>query len=191
MKRKIPIMLLATVALAMAFASSAKAVAQIGIYGYVDKVQYAYGEKGKLTIFIVNEGTDPLILQNITIRYPWNAIIPWEGNYTVKDIDEVISVDGNKTYTFDFTVPNDRGAFSSAYDYSEIGVNVVTDKTPGNEKIPISIANPPVNMAVQDMSTLVTLITVQILIAIIAAVIIAAAVFLSGRRPGVTWQKEE
>lgn len=191
LKRKILTLLLATGVLALIFTPSVKATASFGIYGYTDKIQYEYGETGELKIWIINDGTDPLILHNITIRYPWNDILPWEGNDTMKEIDEAISVKANRTFSFEFKVPDDRGVLSSPLSYSSIEVAVVTDKVDDTEHIPLIITNPPVNMEVQDMDNLVTLITVQIIIAIIAAIIIAAAVFLSGRKPGVTWQKEE
>jgi hypothetical protein len=191
LKGKLSAIVFATLIMALAFAP-VEAVARVGIYGYVDQVQYAYGEGGRLKIWIMNEGTEALILHNITIIYPWNAVLPWEGNQTLKGIDAVVPVGGNKTYEFEFTVPNDRGALAYAYGSSSIVVRAVTDKTPPRSAdIPMSISNAPVTMTLQDMNNLVTLLTVQIVIAIIAAIIIAAAVFLSGRRPGVTWQKEE
>ena len=191
LKGKILTLLLTVVVLALIFSPSVKALARIRIYGYVDKVQYTYGENGKLKIWILNEGTEPVILHNITVKYPWNAILPWEGNETLKEIDEVIPIGGNGTYSFDFAVPDDRGVLSYNFGIPEIEVTVVTDKVTDDRDIILNIVNPPVNTILQDMDNLVTLITVQIIIAIIAAIIIAAAVFLSGRRPRVTWQKEE
>ncbi len=179
------------VALTLLLAVPVQAFPDIGIYGYVDKTQYGYGEAGKLKVWVLNTGTDPLILHNITVYYPWHMVLPWEGNFSLLDIDEVIPVGGNKSYTFDFTVPDDRGMLSSAYGTSEINVLVVTDKRVENDDIPMSIANPPVSMALHNMDNLIILITVLIIVAIIAAIIIAAAVFLSGRRPATTWTKEE
>lgn len=190
-KGKLSALLFATLVAALIFAPSVQAVARVGIYGYVDKVQYGYGEGGKLNIWIMNEGTEPLILHNVTVVYPWNAVLPWEGSETLEDIDEVIPVGGNLTYEFEFTVPADRGALAFAYGSSAVVVRAMTDKTPPrSEDIPMSISNAPVTMALKDMNTLVSLFTVQIIVAIIAAIIIAAAVFLSGRRPEATWQKE-
>jgi hypothetical protein len=192
LKGKLSVFLFATLVMALMFAPAVDAVARVGIYGYVDKVQYAYGEGGRLKLWIMNEGTEALILHNITVIFPWNAVLPWEGNQTLEGIDEVIPVHGNKTYEFDFTVPDNRGALAYAYSSSPIIVRAVTDKTPPRSAdIPMSINNAPVTMTLKDMNNLLMLVTVQIIVAFIAAIIVAAAVFLSGRRPGVTWQKEE
>lgn len=152
------------------------------IYGYVDKTQYLRGEEGKLKIWIVNEGDEDLILQNITVTYPWNYYLPWEGNDSLKKIGEVILIDGNLTYEFDFTVPSDGRALSSG----NINLYVVTDKYDATRSIPLSVANPPMSFNLENMDNLIILITVQIVVAIIAALIIAAAVFLTGRKPTIT-----
>jgi len=156
-----------------------QALPKANIYGYVDKAQYLRGEEGTLKIWIVNEGTEDLILQNITVTYPWNAYLPWEGNDSLKKIGAVILISGNTTHEFDFTVPSDGRALS----YGAIRVDVVTDEDEPTVNIPISIANPPMSFNLEDMDNLITLITVQIVVAIVAALIIAAAVFLTGRRP--------
>ena len=179
MKEKIALFLLLASTLMASLCVLGQAAPKAETYGYVDKAQYLSGEEGKLKIWIVNEGDDDLILQNITITYPWNSYLPWEGNDSLKKIGAVILIEGNLTYEFDFTVPSDGRALS----YGAITVDVVTDKDDDTAKIPISIANPPVSFNLEDMDNLITLITVQIVVAIIAALIIAAAVFLAGRRP--------
>lgn len=185
MKGKILTLMLVASILALTATPQAKAEARIGIYGYVDKVQYAHGETGQLKIWFLNEGTESLILQNISVEFPWYKILPWEGNITLKEIDEVISVDGNKTYTFDFIVPDDGRVLSSFV--RDIEVTIFVDKiySAVRENIQMNIANPPANMALQEANNLVTLMTVQIIITIIAAIIIAAAIFLSGRKPPI------
>jgi len=187
LKGKTSTLLLATVVLALIFVPLARAqVPQVEIYGYVDKVQYSPGETGELKIWIVNEGDVALIFQNITVVYPWSSYLPWEGNETRKEIGTVISVGGNTTLTFSFTVPNDGRAVTTGPSFS---VNVETDKDDDWESIPMNIANPPWNMAIQGMNNLVTLITVQTIM-IIVAIIIAAA-FLSRCRAGVTSSNKE
>ncbi len=153
----------------------------IAVYGLVDKDQYARGEEGKLTIWIMNTGDEPLILVNITVIYPWYIpALPLEGNETIKLLSEVILVDGNKSYEYSFTVPTDGRAISGS-----VAVWVETDKVSDGGSISLNVASPPLNMKLQDMDNLVTLITVQIIVSILAALIVAAAIFLSGRRPGV------
>jgi len=179
LKEKVALFLLLASTLMASLCVLGQAAPQAEIYGYVDKTQYLSGEEGKLKIWIVNEGDEDLILQNITVTYPWNSYLPWEGNDSQKKIGAVILIEGNTTYEFDFTVPNDGRALV----YGSITVQVVTDKDTDVASIPISIANPPMSYNLEDMDNLITLITVQIVVAIIAALIIAAAVFLTGRRP--------
>ncbi len=168
-----------------AFLGPALAQIQLGIYGHVNKVQYEYGESGKLHLWIVNEGTESVILEDIIVIYPWNAILPWEGNHTVEDLSDAISVGRNRTFTFDFTVPTDIGPLP----WGSISVRVITNEGTFYKQISMSVMMPP--NQVKGMDNLVTLFTVQIIIGIIAAIIIAAAVFLSGRGSGATWQKAE
>ncbi|UCD95796.1 MAG: hypothetical protein JSV35_04595 [Candidatus Bathyarchaeota archaeon] len=163
-----------------AIAPSVFADIDVGIYGYVDDVQYAGGDEGQLMIWIVNEGTEAFILQNLTIIFPWNSVIPWEGNVTEADLDEAISIGKNKTFTFDFTIPDDGRALSYS---SSIRAYVFVDDELHEAVIPMNIANPPYVMAFDEMNNLITLITVQIVITLLAAIIIAAAIFLSGRAP--------
>jgi hypothetical protein len=151
----------------------------VGIYGYVDNIQYTGGDEGQLMIWILNEGTEAFILQNLTIIFPWNNAIPWEGNITEVDLDEAISVGKNKTFTFDFTIPDDGRALS----YSSIRAYAFIDDNLYEAVIPMNIANPPYVMAFDEMNNLITLITVQIVITLLAAIILAAAIFLSGRAP--------
>ena len=186
MLKKKTLTLSAMVALALILVVPVQAYANFGVYGYVDKIQYDYGESGKLMIWIVNEGDEPLILHNITVYYPWHMVLPWEGNFTEGDIDEVIPVGGNMSYTFDFTVPDDFGPISSG----QIETLVVTDKRTRVQNLWMNIVSPPYSMSLQNMDNLITLITVLVILVIIAAIIIAAAVFLSGRRPTGTWTKE-
>jgi hypothetical protein len=170
---------------AAAFLGPAQAAIQLGIYGHVNKVQYEYGESGKLHLWIVNEGTESLILEHIIVIYPWNNILPWEGNHTIEDISDAISVDGNRSYTFDFTVPADIGPLP----WGSISVTVITNEGTFYKPMSMNVLWPP--SPVEGMDNLVTLFTVQIIVAIIAAIIIAAAVFLSGRGAGTAWQKAE
>jgi uncharacterized membrane protein len=186
MKAKFALSTLVALTLMASLCAGVRAAAVVQIYGYVEKTQYQAGEEGRLKIWIVNEGDEDLILQNISVIYPWNSYLPWEGNETLTKQGQVVLVNGNTTYEFDFTIPNDGRALASGY----ISVSVETDKDTDSTSIPMNIANPPTNLKVENMENIVMLFTVQIIIAIIAALIIAAAVFLSGRRSGVAWQKE-
>jgi hypothetical protein len=113
-------LVLVSVALvAMAFSPFAHGFASLTIYGYNDKAQYKPGETGTLTFWIYNDGTDDLILKNVTIFYPWYSVI-WGGNLTISGQDAVINPQGNWTTSLTFTIPNDGRATSG-----NIHINVV------------------------------------------------------------------
>ncbi len=186
MKRKVLVSI--AIALAMlAFASTVKAAASLEIYGYTDAQQYTLGEKGTLKFWIYNDGTEDFILKNVTIEYPWHYYYIWEGNETIKDINTAILVGGNWSKTLPFTVPSDGRAVGGS-----IRIVVYTDKlTPQTAYIPINVANAPYHWSLQDMDKLITLFTVQAVLLIISAVIIAATLFLTSRKPKITWKEEK
>jgi hypothetical protein len=174
---------------ALTFTTPVKAAASITIYGYVDKTQYMSGDTGTLKIWIVNDGDQDVILKSVEIRYPWNAFYIWEGNETIKDFaNPAILIGGNWSDSRAFTVPTDgraKGGF--------IYVHVVTDKVSKTEPylISINVASAPAYGSLQDMDKLVTLFTVQVVLLIVCTIIIAATIFLSARKPQVTWKAEE
>jgi len=174
---------------ALTFTKSVKAAASIEIYGYVDKTQYMPGDKGTLKIWIVNDGTEDIILKSVTIEYPWNKFYIWEGNETIKEFtNPAILKGGNWSDSRTFTVPTDGRAIGG-----DIRVHVVTSpSTPANTNwIPITVASAPAYESIQDMDKLVTLFTVQAVLLIVCTIIIAATIFLSARKPQVTWKAEE
>ena len=171
---------------ALTFTMPVKAVASITIYGYVDKTQYMPGDKGTLKIWIVNDGTEDIILKSVTIEYPWNAFYIWEGNETIEDINAAILKGGNWSTSRTFTVPTDGRAIGGS-----IRVHVVTSAVSDTNWIPVNVASAPAYGSIQDMDKLVTLFTVQAVLLIVCTIIIAATIFLSVRRPQVTWRAEK
>jgi hypothetical protein len=111
----------------------------------------------------------------------------WGGNLTISGSDAVINPQGNWTTSLTFTVPNDGRATSGA-----IHITVVTDKIPSETgSIFLNVATATGVVAFENMDTLLMLFTFLIIITLICTVIIAAAIFLSARRPQVTWKAEQ
>jgi hypothetical protein len=170
--------------------------ATVNVYAWTDKTSYNPGEKGTLKIVIRNDRTDEdLILYNITITYPWFAYTgeKWEGNDTIA-VNEAISKNGGtKTYTKEFTVPSDGRAITPYYTPAQISIVIYVDKAPYyyTKNPPIYIKSTPLYMSLEDGDKLITLFTVQVVLLIVCTVIIAATIFLSARRPQVTWKAEE
>lgn len=189
LKEKLILSTLITTLIVLSFASSVRAAPSIQIYGYVDKPQYKPGEQGTLHIWIYNDGTEDVILKNVTVKYPWYYYFIWEGNETIKDITTAIPVGGNWSATLTFTIPTDGRAITSGI--SSIGVQAVTETTTKTGSIPISIAGTPVPTLIQDMDRLMTLFTILTVLIIVCTLIIAATIFLSVRRPQVTWKPSE
>jgi hypothetical protein len=188
LKRKFLLILTAIAFSALALTTRVNAFASIAIYGYVDKPQYMLGDTGTLKIWVVNDGTEDVILKSVTIKYPWNGFYIWEGNETIDDINAVIPPGGNWSTSRTFTVPTDGRATGGS-----IYVHVVTDKVTETEPnlITMKVASAPAYGSLQDMDKLVTLFTVQTVLLIVCTIIIAATIFLSGRKPQVTWKAEE
>jgi uncharacterized membrane protein len=188
LKRKFLLMLMAVALYALTFTTPVKAAASIATYGYVDKTQYKPGDTGTLKIWIINDGDEDIILKSVTIKYPWNAFYIWEGNETIKQFTNPAVLQGeNWSTSRTFTVPTDGRAIGGY-----ISVQVVTDKVTSTPKlIPVNVASAPTYGSLQDMDKLVTLFTVMAVLLIVCTIIIAATIFLSTRKPQVTWKAEE
>lgn len=172
----------------------------VNIYAWTDKTSYNPGEKGILKIVIRNDRTDvDLILKNITITYPWFAYTgeKWEGNATLKPDVALTKNGGLYTTNVEFNIPVDGRVTSGTYGISEISIRIAVDKSPyyypttGDYQAPIYIKSTPLYMSFEDIDRIVTLFTIQVVLVIVCTVIIAATIFLSVRRPQVTWRTEE
>jgi len=185
LKRKIIAMLAMTLLSAILFASLTKAqppTEKFYVYAWVDKLQYEPGDSGTLYITIRNDLKTEVYIYNITIEYPWHAYVEdhWEGNDTI-EVKTAIERDGgviNKESKFE--VPKDGKAITAGT--SQIDVVVWTDELGlegPDSPVLISVANPPVHMAVKDMNTWMTSLTVVI---VVCTIILAIVVFLSTRK---------
>jgi len=131
--------------LSVSIAAAQNAVDEVEIYAWTNKASYQPGDRGKLYITIKNDRSDAITIYNITVIFPWHSYVKdhWEGNITIKDIDEAIP-GGGKTYSteVEFSVPNDgRALWSGVARAAEI--NVMTDALPwpylGHADIPIAL----------------------------------------------------
>lgn len=196
--------LLLSIAVVLLIASTSATYAQppsatVNIYAWTDKTYYNPGESGKLTVVIRNDRTDhDLILYNVTVVFPWFVYTgeKWEGNNTVI-LSPPVTLQKNggvSKHVIDFTVPSDgRALFSAYYPQAEIYIEVAVDKDPYRygKNVPIYIKSAPLYMSLEDADKLITLFTVQVILVIVCTIIIAAAIFLSIRRPKAVWVEEE
>jgi len=186
LKRKIIVMLAMTLfsaILALSLTKVQAAPEEFYVYAWVDKVQYKPGDSGTLYITIRNDMTDEVYVYNVTIIFPWHAYVEdhWEGNDTV-EVKTAIEREGgviNEELTFE--VPKDGRAITSLVVPYEIGVVVYTDELglqSSDNSVLISVANPPVHMAITGMDMWMTSLTVVI---VICTIILAIVIFLSTR----------
>jgi hypothetical protein len=189
LKGKILFISIITALAVLTFAPTARAYAIVEVYSYTDKTQYMPGETVTLKFYIYNHGPDEIVLKNVTIYYPWYSPI-WGGNETVKAINAVLSTGKNWNTTKTFTVPNDGRAAGTNIHF-EFAYTIGASTNTRSDDISIGIVAAPSYQSLQDMDKLITLFTIQVVLLIVCTVIIAATIFLSVRRPQVTWRTEE
>jgi hypothetical protein len=188
MNKKILILSLACIAFAL-FAPLVKAEGPTSILtAWTDQPQYSPGQSGTLYITYNNNRASPVTIHNITIVFEgWWAYTSagWVGNltYVPTDAEKTITEHTVHTFQVSFTVPSDGRAISTLAD-----VTVNTNLASADYLLPrpsIEVVTTPVYM-----TQITTLFTIQVVLLIICTIIIAAAIFLSGRRPA-TWRTEE
>jgi hypothetical protein len=189
LKGKLLLVSVAAIMALIACAPLAQAIPSVVVNGYTDKPYYKPGETVTLKFWVYNEGPEDIVLKNITIEYPWHSVL-WGGNKTIKNINAALTKSQNWTYSDTITIPTDGRAGSGyvrityTYTYGSSTPNPSTN-------IYLSIASVPEYFLFENMDRLVTLITVLVVLVIVGAIIIAAAIFLTMRRPEVTWKAEQ
>jgi hypothetical protein len=153
---------------------------------WTDKSVYAPGDTGTLNIAFYNFRGRTLLIKSITIIYDgWQAYDPnsgWQGNQTI-DIGRAYVNKEVYYNTTKFTVPTDGRANSTT-------VHII-----------VQISDPPDIGIIEDygyisvyqtpkyVEQIVTLFTILVVLIIVCTVILAATIFLSARRPRVTWKQ--
>ncbi|NWF86844.1 hypothetical protein HXY32_03440 [Candidatus Bathyarchaeota archaeon] len=191
MKEKLLLVTAAILLAALASAPLAQAFPTVNAYGYTDKSQYKPGETVTLKFWIYNWGPEDIILKNVSIRYPWYNII-WGGNATFTSINFALAKDQNwtPTQTFTFTIPTDGRATGGGIEISFV-FTYGGNQYERTDYITLNVASAPWFMSFENMDKIVTLFTVLVVLVIVCTVIIAATIFLAGRRPQVTWKAEQ
>jgi uncharacterized membrane protein len=190
MKKRVLLLFVVLAATALAFSPLCNAIASLTIYGYTDQTFYRPGDTGTLKFWIYNDGTEDLILKNLTIQYPWYSPVGlWGGNDTIiPSTATVIPPGGNWSSTNSFTVPNDGRVPSGS---SSIRISAFTDKTTHSSTIPLSVTSVPFYFSLQNMDQLTMWLTILVALMVVCALIIAAAIFISVRTRQMTWRSEQ
>jgi hypothetical protein len=154
------------------------------VMAWTDKPEYGPGESGTLYIVFYNDRSYAVSIEKIFVVFSdWFVYKngDWEGNETL-EVSEAVAV--NETYetSVAFTVPTDgRAGSTNVY---------ITIQTAEAGDI-VSYGSVAVTITPRYMDQIVTLFTVQVVLIIVCTIIIAATIFLSMRRPQVTWKAEE
>ena len=163
----------------------------VEVFVHKDKVEYGPGDQGTLSIVIRNTSEDPIEIRNISIQFTnWMMYTAdgWDelGNRTIV-YDPFIIVHTNQSMVLDvigFTVPTDGRAQSTP-----VELWIYTNKdypiNPWPQAEYIQVVSPTQQHLLRSMDNIVLLLTVASILAILSAIIIASAVFLSARKPTV------
>ena len=152
---------------------------------WTDKPEYAPGEVGTLNIVFYNSRASAVTIQKIIVVFNnWRAYKSgqWEGNQTLT-VNQAVVSKGVYATSVTFTVPTDGRAVSTSVDIT-IQTTEVGDIGPLDGSVAVTTTP-------RFMDQIVTLFTIQVVLIIVCTVIIAATIFLSVRRPQVTWRTEE
>jgi uncharacterized membrane protein len=184
--KRLFVALAAVLLLPFLFAPSASA-AVYEPYVYLDKVRYTPGEQGTISIILYNVGTTAMEVKNVSIEFDnWMKYTAdgWDelGNMTI-DYSDMPPVSSNSTILLDevsFTVPTDERAEDT---YVDITICVDGVYRELSNVLRVDVIEPETLALQRAMDNMVTLLTLGALLAIIGAIIIAAAIFLTARKP--------
>lgn len=198
MKNKTVVLILMIFAASILLSAVSAQPPELMVNAYTKELQYMPGQTGTLYMAVLNYRTNPIELSNITIYYSWfnyAADKGWVGNDTIvlSSAEKTLSSGGGKfEKDVQFNIPDDGSLdLTSPYQYADITVYDKDGHEVASTTAYIKVAVPAYYMAIQDVDKLTTLFTVQVVLIIVCTIIIAATIFLSARRPQVTWKAEE
>ncbi len=188
MKGKFTLLLAVTVLLTFAVTFDVKADPSIQVYAYTERIQYRPGESGTIKILVINTASDVGIIKNVTIEYPW-YIPGLDGNDTINNIIQTLTLNQNWTSSVSFTIPTDGRVANYAgstsahvtvyYDYSVANTPRSTSRS---RDVGMNIVSAPMLFSVQELSMLTILLILVIIVVLVSALIVAYAVMRITRK---------
>ncbi len=183
---------------------SPAAHAQFNMYAKPDRTSYVPGDSGTLTVTVVNTGSGPLQLNNITIYFPWAQFDSngnWQGNVSSSSTQLLAAPSSSNPqpkYTFpvfQFTIPSWWGYGSQSFGgcpgstntrYGEYSSCIMVG-TAGNpyEGVRFSAAGAAISMAVPTytpLSIVSEAIPIATLVVLAVATVFLALIWTSSRR---------
>lgn len=184
-KKILALVIVVTSLLLMASLANAQVPETITVW--TDKPEYAPGETGTLYVVFYNDWTYAVTIEKMTVIFnEWRAYRngQWEGNQTIV-VNQAVASKQTYSTTVTFTVPTDGRAVSTTH----VSVSFKTTEV-GTQTL-----DPPYDLAVLQsskyMEQIITIFTIQVVLVIVCTFILAATIFLSARKPQVTWKAEE
>jgi hypothetical protein len=169
--------------------SLVNAQAPKAITSWSDKPLYNQGESGKLSIALYNPRDSAITITKVVVTFEaWRAFNEgvWEGNTTI-DVNKALVSGETCLVETEFTVPTDGRAVTTPVEIEVYTKEAGIMTMPHGEAFYIRVSEAPPNY----MSQIVSLLTIQVVLMIVCTVIIAAAIFLSTRKPKTVWREEE
>lgn len=122
MNRKIGKTAIATaLVIAILATTGQSAHAQFNLYAKTDRASYVSGDSGTLMITIVNTGSGPLQLNNITVYFPWAGYDSngnWQGN-TTSSSTQLIAAPSSGNPQPKYTLPGIQFTIPSWFGYGQ------------------------------------------------------------------------
>lgn len=174
---------------ALLWVSLVSAQAPKTITAWTDKPLYNQGESGKLSIALYNPQDSAITITKVVVTFEaWRAFNEgvWEGNTTI-DVNKALVSGETCLVETEFTVPTDGRAVTTPVEIEVYTKEAGILTMPRGEAFYIRVSEAPPNY----MNQIVSLLTIQVVLMIVCTVIIAAAIFLSTRRPKPVWREEE
>lgn len=187
MRKKIlalSILLILSINIAQALALETKDLLpkEVIVKVWTDKQFYKPGEQGWLRIIVFNNDVKDYYIKNITVEYPWwysyiNG--EWKGFEIIEPEKDTLRIGEMYEKNVPINVPSEGRIRPGTYDI-EVTVNL-NEATIQKEAIIEIIYDYP--SSIEGMDKIVTLLAVQIILTVISALVIAAAIYLSLRKP--------
>ncbi len=136
-----------------------------------DKASYGYGDEGKLSITVQNNGPGAIEVKSIKVTFPWHGWYheKWDGNFTQKITDGALGENSTKTYAVDFAVPSESRDRWTLLEEAEIEVKY--QYGPESEtikgRIGINVDIPVSNPNMEPIYYLTAVLTTAVIIVII------------------------
>lgn len=186
MNRKILVLMVMAVSMLFLMPlANAQSVSVPRVHAWTDRQEYMAGEKGTLFVAFYNDLGEAIEIKNITLIYhSWNAYIngAWVGNETRTYTD--VTLADKETHVFSditFNVPTDGRAVPTT-----VSIEIGTD-----HGYRYTTSNISLQEASRYMEQIIFWFTLLVVLVIVCTLILAATIFLSARRPQVTWKTEE